>query len=311
MTLAWPWALAVVPAVVAIAAWAVWWSRRRSAAGGLPHPNLDILDAVGVAPRRRRLIPLALALVATLMLAVGLARPHAEREVPRDRATIMLAIDVSGSMAAADVRPNRLRAAQDAALTFADRMPRTFQVGLVAFSGTASVIVPPTTDRAQLRRGVESLLPLGGTAIGEALVSSTGAIRQAQGGVTVPDAARILLLSDGANSSGVSVEEALGEVTRAGIPVYTVALGTPEGRLSDGRPVPPSPEALAAIAEATGGDSFESQDAASVSSIYEHLGEFIGTVREQREVTDWPVAAALLLFAAAGLAWLRWGVRWG
>ncbi len=311
MSFAWPWMLALVPAIAGLAGLAWWFSRRRGESGGLPYPDLDVFAQVAVAPRARRHIPVALAMLGLFALTLGVARPEATRSVPRDRATVMLAIDVSGSMSADDVGPTRLRAAQDAALRFVDEMPRTFQVGLVSFSGTASVIVPPTTDRDQLRRGIEGLVPDGDTAIGDALVTSLRAITQAQGGVTVPDSARILLLSDGTNRTGTTLEEALPQIQQAKVPVYTVALGTPDGTLFNGQPVPPSPETMAEIAKATGGQSFDTQDAQSVSDVYTHLGQFIGSVKERHEVTDWFVAAAIALFAVSALSWWRWGVRLG
>lgn len=311
MSFVWPHALWLVPLVVGLAAAAVWWAARRRHHGGLPHPDLDVFDEVAVAPRGRRHIPVALALLGLLALTAGVARPEAERSVPRDRATIMLAIDVSGSMAADDVDPTRLRAAQDAAIRFARQMPRTFQVGLVAFSTSAAVVVPPTTDRDQLVRGIDSLVAVGDTAIGDALIASLDAIKGSQGDAAVPESARILLLSDGANRTGRPVAQALEEVAAAKVPVYAIALGTPDGTLGAGRPVPPSPETMKQIADSTGGQSFESRDAESVSKVYDDLGSFIGSTRELHEVTDWAVALAMALFAAAGLAWWRWGVRLG
>lgn len=311
MSFVWPWALWLVPLVAALVAAGVWWRRRHAPTGGLPFPDLDVFDEVGVAPRRRRFIPAALAVLALFALALGVARPQAERSVPRDKATVMLAIDVSGSMSAEDVSPTRLEAAQKAALQFADEMPRTFQVGLVAFSGSASVIVPPTTDREQLRNGIRQLVPDGDTAIGDALLTSLRAISDSQGGVAVPDSARILLLSDGTNRTGTSLEEALPQIQAAKVPVYTVALGTPDGTLFNGQPVPPSPETMRSVAESTGGQSFTAEDASSVNDVYRNLGRFIGTVREQHDVTDWFVAAAMALLVASAAAWWRWGVRLG
>ncbi|HWH15164.1 MAG TPA: VWA domain-containing protein [Miltoncostaeaceae bacterium] len=308
MSVGTPLALLLIP-LVALALWALAAARRRRGSAGLPFPDVGVLERAAVPPRARRRIPTALLVLAVLALALGVARPELQRDVPRERATIMLAVDVSGSMSADDVAPYRLRAAQDAALRFADRVPRTYQVGLVAFSGGAAVVVPPTTDRMRLRRGVESLLAGGATAIGDAIVTSLTAIQESQGGVAQGDAARILLLSDGANTQGVSVAEAVDRAQAAEVPVFTVALGTQDGRLADGRPVPPDVETLAAIAEQTGGQAYESRDSESVGEVYERLGSFIGTERRPEEVTAWAVGAGLLLLAAAGAAWWRWGVR--
>jgi Ca-activated chloride channel homolog len=306
----WPLALVAVPAV-ALLLWGLRGWRRRRGGAGLPFPDLAVVAAAsaGLAPRARRAAPALLAVLAVLALSLAVARPEMERDVPRERATVVLAIDVSGSMAADDVSPYRLRAAQDAALRFADRIPRAYQVGLVSFSGGASVIVPPTTDRDQLRAGIESLVPQGATAIGDAIGASLQSIQESQGGAARPEAARILLLSDGSNTQGISVGEAVDRAQAAEVPVFTVALGTADGRLPDGRRVPPDTAALAEIAERTGGQSFESRDSESVAEVYERLGSFIGTERIPQEVTAWFAGAALLLLAGAGTAWWRWGVR--
>lgn len=308
MSVQWPVFLLLLPLVAALA-WALLAWRRRRGAAGLPFPDVSVIDRAATPARARRHVPAVLAVAALLALTLGLSRPEVPRDVPRERATIMLAVDVSGSMAAEDVSPFRLRAAQDAALRFSDAVPRTYQVGLVAFSGGASVIVPPTADRAQLRNGIESLVADGGTAIGDAIVTSLQAIQASQGGATHADASRILLLSDGSNTQGVSVAEAVDRAQSAGVPVYTVALGTAGARLADGRPVPPDAAALAEIADQTGGKSYESKDSASVAKVYEKLGSFIGTERVPQEVTHWMAGAAVLLLLAAGATWWRWGVR--
>jgi Ca-activated chloride channel family protein len=298
-------ALLVVPAALL----AFRWWRRRVPPVALPFPDLDVLAAAAPPPRRRRHVPLALAVLALAGFCVALARPEAWRDHPREQATIMLAIDVSGSMAATDVEPFRLRAAQDAARAFAEEVPRQYKVGLVSFSGAARLLVPPTTDRQQLVRAIDALLPHGATAIGDAVQTSLAAIRAAQPEDGRAPAARILLLSDGASTQGVLTSVAAAEAKRAGVPVYTVALGTEDGILFNGQPVPPEPEALAALAEATDGEAFESRDAASVSSVYERLGSFIGTERVRSEVTGWAAGIAALLLAMAGLAAWRLGPR--
>jgi Ca-activated chloride channel family protein len=295
--------LLAVPLVLALV---VWWRRRRPAAG-IPYPDLDVIAAADPGGRMRRHLPLALALLALAGLVFALARPEVDRQVPRERATIMLAVDVSGSMAATDVDPYRLRAAQDAALTFIEEVPRQYQVGLVSFSGQANLLVAPTTDRAAMRRAIETLAPDGATAVGEAIVSSLEAIRSVQpraDGDGRLEAARIVVLSDGATTVGIPPQVAAQDAAEAGVPVYTVALGTEDGVLSNGQPVPPDPVGLREIAEVTGGEAYESDDAESVSAVYERLGSFIGTESVRSEVTAWPagIAAALLVLAGAA-AW--------
>ncbi len=298
-------------AVPLAAAAVVWWRRRRPAPG-IPYPDLDIVARADPGPRMRRHLPLALALLALVGLAFALARPEVDRAQPRERATIMLVIDVSGSMAAADVSPYRLRAAQDAALTFAEEVPRQYQVGLVSFNGRANLLVAPTTDREALGRAIESLVPDGATAVGEAVVASLDAIRASQGvaeeGAPL-EAARIVVLSDGATTVGLPPSLAAEQASQAGVPVFTVSLGTIDGVLPNGQRVPPDIEGMAALAESTGGQAYESRDAGEVREVYEQLGSFIGTERVRTEVTGWPAGIAAGLLVLAGLAAWRFGPR--
>jgi Ca-activated chloride channel family protein len=289
----------------------VWWRRRRPAAG-IPYPDLDVIAAADPGPRLRRHLPLALALLALTGLVFALARPEVDRQVPRERATIMLAVDVSGSMAATDVDPYRLRAAQDAALAFIDEVPRQYQVGLVSFSGQANLLVSPTTDRDAMRRAIETLTPDGATAVGEAIESSLEAIRSVQPSADDEgrlEAARIVVLSDGATTVGIPPSVAAEDAKEAGVPVYTVALGTEDGILSNGQPVPPDPVGLQEVADITGGEAYESTDAESVSAVYERLGSFIGTESVRSEVTAWPAGIAAILLVLAGAAAWRFSPR--
>lgn len=292
---------------VGVGLFALW--RRRYPPPSVPFPDVDLLLAAAPGPRLRRHLPLALLLLALAGLGFALARPEISRSVPREQATIMLAVDVSGSMAASDVEPYRLRAAQDAALRFAERVPRQYAVGLVSFSGSATLLLAPSTDREALRSAIEGLVADGATAIGEAVVASLESMRSQQPDVPRLEAARILLLSDGSNTTGIDVEDAAEQAKSLGVPVFTVALGTPDGILPDGRPVPPDPDALCDLAEDTGGDCFESRDAESVAQVYERLGSFIGTEEVQDEVTGWPLGIAAALLLLAGLAAWRLSPR--
>lgn len=312
MTVQQPLFLLALLAVPLIAAGVMWW-RRTHPPQGIPFPDLDLIAAADRGPRRRRHLPLALALLALALLTLGLARPEIYRDQARERATIVLAVDVSGSMSASDVDPYRLRAAQDAALTFADEVPRQYQVGLVSFSGQANLLLPPTTDRTALKRAIEGLRAEGATAVGEAIETSLSAIRATQ---SVDDrdrgtleSARIVVLSDGATTVGIPPSLAAEDAKNAGVPVFTVALGTPDGTLSDGTPVPPDAAGLQQIASITGGDAYESTDATSVRAVYERLGTFIGTERVRSEVTAWAAGLGALLLALAGFAAWRLGPR--
>ena len=294
------------------AALVVWWRRRRPVEG-VPFPDIDMVAEADPGPRMRRHLPLALALLALAAFTVALARPEAYRDQPRERATIMLVVDVSGSMAATDVAPYRLRAAQDAALTFADQVPRQYQIGLVSFSGQANLLVAPTTDRTALKRSIEGLVPDGATAIGDAIETSLDAIRatqpgRSQDGATL-ESARIVVLSDGTTTVGTDPQSAARDAKAAGVPVYTVALGTQDGVLSNGQPVPPDPEGMKRIADITGGKAYQSTDADSVSAVYQRLGSLVGTQRVLTEITAWPAGIGAALLVLAGVAAWRIGPK--
>jgi Ca-activated chloride channel family protein len=308
VTFQWPLALLGLLALPSAGA-AYYAYRRRVARNAVPFPDIDLCVAASRGGRLRRYIPLALAALAFAGFLFALGRPEVTRAVPKEQATIMLAIDVSGSMSADDVQPYRLRAAQDAARTFAERVPRQYKIGLVSFSGVATSLVTPTTDRAAFTNALDTLRADGATAIGEAIFASLDAIRSTQPGATKLESARILLLSDGENTTGRSTDFAAQAAREAGVPVATVALGTPGGLLPNGRPVPPNPEALKALAESTGASSYESRDADSLSAVYEKLGSIIGTEKVRDEVTAWPAGIAALLLALAGLAAWRFGSR--
>ena len=306
-----PWVLLLL---IPLAVGVVWWiirERRGTGRAAIPFADLDLV-AIAMPQRRRwvKWLPGTLLVLALTGFTVALARPQAVTDVPRDQGSIMLAVDVSGSMASDDVSPYRLRAAQDAAIRFAQKVPRQFQVGLVAFNGQANVLLPPSTDRDAFKRAVDSLVADGATASGEAIISSLDALRSTQPQNTGKlQEARILLLSDGANTVGTMPQDAAAEAKAAGVPVYTVALGTPEGQLPDGRRVPPDPESLAAVAEITGGQAFESQDADSLSQVYDNLGTFLGTRQVMGEVSSWPAGIAALLLILAGVAAWRFSPR--
>ncbi len=308
MTFKWPLvllALLLIPlAVLAYIAY-----RRRVSRHAVPFPDVDVLVAAASRPRLRTYLPAVLALLAFGAFTFAAARPEADRQVPREQATIMLAIDVSGSMAADDVKPYRLRAAQDAALRFAERVPRQYQLGLVSFSGVPTLLLPPTTDRAAFRSSVETLRADGATAIGEAIFTSIDAMRQVQNGADKLQGARLLLLSDGDSTTGRTNETAAEAALQAGVPVATVALGTADGVLPNGRPVPPNPEALKALAESTGAESYEATDADGLSAVYEKLGSIIGTTTVREEVTNIPAGIAVLLLIMAGASAWRFGTR--
>jgi Ca-activated chloride channel family protein len=283
--------------------------RRRVARNAVPFSDVDLLVQAAGPRRKRTYIPAALALGALAAFIVGLARPQADMQVPREQATIMLAIDTSGSMAADDVTPYSLRAAQDAAIAFSKTRPRQYRLGLVSFAGTAKVLQTPTTDREAFRAAVETLYPEGDTAIGEAIFASLDAMASTQNVDGTLEGARLVVLSDGKTRTGRSNEMAVQAAKAAGVPIATVALGTADGVLPGGQHVPPDPEALALISKETGGKSYTVDNAKDLSDIYKNLGSVIGTVTMSDEVTAWPAALGVLLLLLAGVATWRFGSR--
>ena len=270
-----------------------------------------------VAPRGpgwRRHAPAAAFLLMGTALITGFARPEAEVRVPREEATVIIALDTSGSMRATDVAPDRFTVARDAAKEFAQLLPERFNVGVVSFSTSARMAVPPTTDRRLVTQGLDSLTNVGGTAIGDALAVSVDTVRladdveEAAPGAELPPA-RVVLLSDGTNSQGRPVSEGVQIVQDAGIPVSTIAYGTPDGTIESGGrtlQVPVDEQALIDIAEQTGGESYRAESADELRGVYEDLGSSIGYRMEQQEITSWFIGGGLvvaLLAAAGSLLW--------
>jgi Ca-activated chloride channel family protein len=314
VTLAAPWfllvALAIPLAVLAQRA-----ARRRRRRFAVRFPAAATVAAVaGAAPWWRRLLAPALLAAAVALLALALARPQATVAVPVERAAVTLIADTSRSMLAEDVDPSRLEAARRAAHAFLDRIPEQLQVGVVAFSSEPHTTLDPTLDHAQVRAVLDSLVADGGTATGDALQAGLQRLqaRRGEGGRRAP--AAMILLSDGAATEGQDPVEVARRAGEARIPIYTVALGTPDGTVPGGPfrppvPVPPDPETLRDIARESGGQAFEVDDAGELDAVYERLGSQIGTRPERREVSA-PFAGAALAFllVGAGLG-LRWRGR--
>lgn len=306
------WLLALLPvaAVVGGYLWRQW--RRRSHA--ISFANLDLLRQI--APTglgwRRHLAAVAFVL-ALVALTVGMARPALDRQEPVERATIVLAIDVSLSMDATDVAPSRLQAAQQAAIDFARQLPPTHNLGLVSFARTANVLVAPTTDREQVVRGIESLALAEATATGEAVFTSLEAIRQVPAdGADGPPPARILLLTDGYRTYGRTVDEAAAAAAEANVAVSTVAFGTDSGMVDIGGQfyrVPVDRDSMAQLAETTGGQYYEAESLAELSAVYEDMGSSVGYRIVPYEITQWYLGGALGLALLAGALSLLWTSR--
>jgi Ca-activated chloride channel family protein len=302
------WLLLLIP--VLIAAYVLLQRRRRSYT--MRFTNLELLAAV--APKRpglKRHIPPVAMLLALMFLVGALARPVVERPVPREQAGIMLVIDVSLSMAATDVAPDRITAAQTAAIDFVKTLPKELKVGVVAFSELSSLVSPMSHDRQQTELAIESLSPVGGTAIGEGLFTALDEInRAATDNKKAP--ASVLLLSDGKWNRGRSPDEAAAQAKTMGVKVFTVGLGT-EGATLDlgGQLVPVSLDEteLRAMAETTGGTYSRSADAESLRDVYKGLGSALGFEKEKQEVTAVAAGIAAVLLVMSALVSLIWFQR--
>jgi Ca-activated chloride channel family protein len=307
--------------------------RRRAAAEAFAAAPLQP-SVVPHQPGWRRHAPM-LAVGAALALLIGAAAmPQRTVAVPVERAAIMLATDISGSMTATDVRPSRLVAAERAAQRFVDAVPARVNVGVMTFNQGAQVLQSPTRDREAVRAAIAGQQPSGTTALGDAITAATKVLRppsaserSAQGQAAPPqgDARRerrarrgppaaVVLLSDGSSTRGRDPVEAAREARRLKVPVYTVSLGTADGTITRQRkdgttvtePVPPDPQALERVARASGGRAYTAQSAGELNAVYEQLGSQVGRRDEQRQITS--------LFAGGGLVLLLAGiamsVRW-
>jgi Ca-activated chloride channel family protein len=291
---------------------------RRRARYPVTFTNLDLLAGLVEQHRSwRRWVPIGFLLLALACAGTALARPKAHLTVPENHGTVVFLVDVSGSMRANDVEPTRLDAAVSAMRTFLDKLPPKFKVGLVAFSSEPEVLAPPTNDRQLVREALGYLTPEAGTALGDGLATASklAVTSLARDGVRrqpgQPLPAVIVLLSDGAQNRGVLQPVQAARIAKAaGIRVYGVALGTPNGVVSFGFglyinsiPVPPDPATVRQVSNLTGGKSYTARTSNRLIDIYKSLGSSIGQKTELREITSWFAAAAgafLLLALGAG-----------
>lgn len=319
LTFASPWRLLVLlPIAVLAVVYVIQQSRRRS----YEQRYADAGLLAGVMPRRpgwRRHLPASLMILMMVALTVGFARPAADVEVPRENATVVVALDTSASMRATDVSPDRLDAAKAAAEQFVEGLPSTFAVGLVSFNSTTSIDAAPTLDHAAVVSAIEGLQLGGGTAIGDAVQASVQAAA-AVGAESTTAAAKvgasaapvhIVLLSDGGNTAGSPIAVGVASATEAGYPVSTIAYGTPDGVVQVGNqlvPVPVDTAALAGLAEDTGGTANQALTGSQLKTVYANIAEDVGTRTVHRDITARLAALSLLLaFTAAGasVAWSR------
>jgi Ca-activated chloride channel homolog len=304
-------ALLLVPAAVAVYVLAD--RRRRVGVARFASPLL-MPSVAPSGPGFRRHLPLLLYAVALAAVALALARPEATVAVPEERAAVVLATDISGSMEARDVAPSRMSAVRRAALDFVERAPDELRVGAVAFNHSVRFIEPPRAERAETRALIERLTPSGGTATGDGLAAAVGLLSRRGARDRERPPAAVILLSDGTSTHGRDPVEVAREAARLRIPIYTVALGTDAGtievRRGDGttvtREVPPDREVMRRIATISGARTFNAYDGEEVATVYERLGSQVATREERREITAAFVGGAAAFLVLGGALSLRW-----
>jgi Ca-activated chloride channel family protein len=312
-----PYWLLILLAVAAVAlAYLLVQLRRRKFVARFSNTQL----LASVVPRRpgwRRHLTFALLLIALTVLSLGVAGPTASVRVPQEKATVMLAIDVSLSMQATDVLPSRLDAAQQAAQEFADLLPKRINLGLVKFGRAGNVLVPPTLDREAVKRSIAALQLEQYTAIGEGVFAcldalSTFSQTTSNTSNEKPAPARIVLLSDGYNTVGRKVSEAADAAKKASTPVSTIAFGTDTGTVEvqgTVQAVPSDKVTLRGLAQATGGSFHTAASVEELKSVYKDIGSQIGYTTAQRDISWRFMLAGLLLALAAGATSLLWSGR--
>jgi Ca-activated chloride channel family protein len=281
-------------------------AQRRRPRYALRFTNLELLDVV--APNRpgmRRHLPALAVLASAAAMVFALAGPSRPVLATRSAGSVVVAVDVSPSMMATDVQPNRLAAAGEAVARFADLLPSRIHLGLVSFAGTAAVVVPPTSEHELIQGAVAQLRFRSETAVGEAIHAALDALATG----SAPGAGGVVVLSDGASTTGRPDDEAAQRAAEAGVPVSTIAFGTSAGTVVLGGEtlaVPPDGESLQAIASTTGGRFFEAASAAELTEVYRTIGRSATTVTELQDLTTWFLAAAFgltLVGSALALAW--------
>jgi Ca-activated chloride channel family protein len=309
------WLLALLAVAALVAVYVILQLRRKAYAARFT--NVALLGSI--VPKRpgwRRHLAFGIVALGLAVLVVSLAVPSSEVRVPRERATVVMAVDVSLSMQARDIEPNRFEAMQTAAKEFVDVLPERINLALVTFAGSATTVVPPTTDRQQVRNAIDNLQLAESTAIGEAIFTSLTAIQNFQTslgeqGEEAPPA-RVILLSDGYNTVGRDDTQAVDAAIAAGIPVSTIAFGTDYGTLDlDGEtvPVPVDRATLETIADETGGSYSEAASAAELEQVYADLGSQIGYTTEPKDISPWFVRGGVLVLLIGAVMSLFWTNR--
>ena len=275
--------------------------------------NMELLESVAPKrPSRWRHLPAILLVLSLLMFTVAMAGPTHDVRIPRNRAVVMLVIDVSQSMRATDVSPSRMAAAQEAAKQFADQLTPGINLGLIAYAGTATVLVSPSTNREASKAAIDKMQLADRTATGEGIFTALQAIATVGaviGGGDAPPPARIVLMSDGKETVPSNPDNPKGAYTAArtakdqGVPISTVSFGTPYGyvEINDQRqPVPVDDETLKKIAELSGGEAYNASSLEQLKGVFANLQEQIGyETRKGDASAGWLRLGALVLALAA------------
>ncbi len=279
-----------------------------------PRTRLDLVLPRDSALKRH--LSVTAALLALASLVVAYAQPTGLVRVPRERATVIITIDVSRSMRSQDVAPSRIEAAQVAAKEFVDLLPVTFNIALVTFSGTTAMMAPPTLDRGAVKRAIDSLELAPATAIGDGIYTSLDALLYAPPDPDNPDEpapGAIILLSDGYTNIGRDSATAAQAAKDQNVPVYTIAYGTPGGYVYEEGvrvPVPVNHAELARVAQVSGGKKYAAESVGDLRGIYETLARAVGYDEVEVEVTDRYALYALLFTVLAGLGVISLAARW-
>lgn len=286
-------------------------SQKRRAQYTVRFTNLALLNqVVGKGPGFRRHLPAILFVAGLAGLLFSMARPQATIRIPKGQTSVMLAVDVSGSMAATDVQPTRIDAATSAARTLIDKLPGNAQVGLVIFNSQAQVVATLTSDKGSVKGVLGQLVPGGGTAIGSAIEASIAQLATIvnPNGPKSQNYARVILLTDGSSNTGVDNQTAASDASKAHIPVDTIGIGSRnqtvyvQGIEVDGV----DEQALQQIASTTGGHYYYAEDEGQLAKIYSDLGSHIGWTTTRVDLTIPVLAFGTLILVIGGLFSLRW-----
>ncbi len=290
--------LLILPFVVAF----IWWAVRRRTNLAVRFAAADMLEGLAPKVSWRKWLPPVL-IVATLLAGIlagaGLTLVV---KVPREQATLMIALDVSLSMKATDVKPSRLEAAKSAAIKVIESLPADMKVGVVAFAGTAQIVAPASRDKAQAVEAVKNLQLSEGTAVGEGIVTSLKGLHQAVKESELQKATAIMIMSDGETKVGIDPHLAAMQAAKQGIPVYTVAFGTPNATIEfqgERVPVAVNEQDLKDIADITHATFFKAIDQSSLEKVFTDVGSRVGLENKQVNLAGYLVAAAIILLLAA------------